>query len=126
MTLRRQLENSLNRTAEATRTEWDRNLQRTTPVDTGEMRNRTTVTVSPRFGGWVIEAIADTPYARFVAGGTRPHVIRPRSKRALRFNVGSQVVFARSVNHPGTQPNPWWSQAFENARRTLRSSWGRR
>lgn len=34
--------------------------------------------------------------------GSRPHVIRARRARALRFVVGGKTVFARKVNHPGT------------------------
>lgn len=38
--------------------------------------------------------------------GTRPHIIRARNAKALRY-VGrdGNVVFAKSVNHPGTRPN---------------------
>lgn len=54
------------------------------------------------------------PYADVVAGGkgidyvgyehdgTAPHVIRARRKKALRFVVDGQVVFRKSVMHPGT------------------------
>ena len=35
--------------------------------------------------------------------GTKRHVIRPRSKRFLRFTPkGGGTVFAKKVNHPGT------------------------
>lgn len=89
------------------------------------MRSRTTVRATPTVSGYQIEAVADTPYARFVADGTRPHTIRPRTARALRFQVGGKTVFAMRVNHPGTQPNPWFRNAFTKANRTLRSRWGR-
>lgn len=39
--------------------------------------------------------------------GTRPHVILPSRRRALRFNVGGQTVFATRVRHPGTRPNQY-------------------
>ena len=44
--------------------------------------------------------------ARFLESGTRPHVITPRRKEALRFVPagGGGAVFAKSVNHPGTKP----------------------
>lgn len=41
------------------------------------------------------------PYAIFVNLGTRPHVIRPKNKRALRWPVGGRFVFATKVDHPG-------------------------
>lgn len=44
-------------------------------------------------------------YARFVASGTGPHMIRAVNARALRFESGGETVFARYVIHPGTRPN---------------------
>lgn len=44
---------------------------------------------------------------RFLKGSTRPGM--------LRFQVGGQTVFARSVNHPGTRPDPYLDQAAEAA-----------
>ena len=35
--------------------------------------------------------------------GSRPHVIRARRRKALRFTVNGKVVFRRSVMHPGTR-----------------------
>lgn len=48
----------------------------------------------------------DNPIAMFVHEGTRPHIIRPRNAKVLRYWLGSgAVVFAMKVNHPGTRPN---------------------
>jgi hypothetical protein len=56
------------------------------------------------------------PAALYVTGGTRPHRIRPRRPGGvLRFTVNGQVVFARYVNHPGTQPNDFLKQALRAA-----------
>ena len=55
---------------------------------------------------------SDLEYAAWVNDGTRPHQIRPRTKRALRFVVNGQVVFARVVNHPGTKANPFLDRAL--------------
>lgn len=35
--------------------------------------------------------------------GSRPHVIRARRRKALRFVVNGKVVFRRQVMHPGTR-----------------------
>lgn len=51
--------------------------------------------------------------ARYLEYGTRPHVIRPRNARALRFVSGGRVVFARAVNHPGTRPYRWLERSGE-------------
>lgn len=56
------------------------------------------------------------PAALFVTLGTRPHRIRPRRPGGvLRFTVNGQVVFARYVNHPGTQPNEFLKDALRAA-----------
>lgn len=42
--------------------------------------------------------------------GTRPHLIRPKNAKALRFmNANGDVVFARVVRHPGTRANRFLS-----------------
>lgn len=45
------------------------------------------------------------PYAAIheYGGQTKPHVIRPVRAQMLRFMVGGKVVFAKSVNHPGSK-----------------------
>lgn len=51
----------------------------------------------------------------YVINGTRPHQIRPRTRQALRFTVGGRIVFARLVNHPGTQANDFLNKALPAA-----------
>jgi phage gpG-like protein len=34
--------------------------------------------------------------------GSKPHIIRPRKAKALRFSGPNGLVFAKFVNHPGT------------------------
>jgi hypothetical protein len=46
-----------------------------------------------------------TPQLGFQLFGTRPHVIVPRTKKALRFVGHGAVVFAKRVLHPGTRKN---------------------
>jgi hypothetical protein len=50
---------------------------------------------------------SESPIALLHHEGTRPHTIVPRVKQMLRFTPqgGSGFVFARRVEHPGTQPN---------------------
>ncbi|WP_037899876.1 hypothetical protein [Streptomyces sp. NRRL S-350] len=54
----------------------------------------------------------DHPATLFVLNGTRPHVIRPRRAKALRFEVSGHVVFAARVNHPGTRANNFLGRAL--------------
>ena len=57
----------------------------------------------------------DHPAALYVLNGTRPHRIVPRTKKALRFTVGGQVVYATLVNHPGNKPNNFLNEALRAA-----------
>ena len=49
-----------------------------------------------RYSGTVV------PYLHFLEQGTKPHLIRPREKKALRFNAGGSEIFAKLVRHPGS------------------------
>lgn len=56
------------------------------------------------------------PATIYVVNGTRPHIIRPRRPGGvLRFTVGGRVVYARYVNHPGTRPNDFLTDALRQA-----------
>jgi hypothetical protein len=58
----------------------------------------------------------DHPAVHFVLRGTRPHIIRPRRAKALRFEVGGGVVFAKVVRHPGTRANDFMGRALRLGR----------
>lgn len=88
------------------------------PVDTGRLRASGKIQYSSLFSFRPRATVFfDTDYAAFVNDGTRPHIIRPKNARALRFRVGGQIVYARVVHHPGTRPNPFLDRAL---RETLR------
>lgn len=53
-----------------------------------------------------------------VNDGTRPHIIRPKRAKALRFRVGGKVVFARIVHHPGTRARPFLDRALADVARS--------
>jgi hypothetical protein len=84
-----------------------------TPVRTGNLRHNNQVRLSER--GLIVtgEVYNSAQYAGFVHDGTRPHVIRPRRKKALRFILDGQVVIVKKVNHPGTRGRPWLKRALE-------------
>lgn len=83
------------------------------PVDTGRLRasirieSRRTLTLRT-----IYTIGSDVSYAPYVNDGTRPHKIRPKTKKALRFRVGGKTVFAAVVNHPGTKANPFLDRAL--------------
>ena len=43
---------------------------------------------------------------QWIRYGTKPHVIRAKSAKALKFRVGGETLFRRSVLHPGTPAKP--------------------
>ena len=66
------------------------------------------------------ETKATASYAAYVERGTKPHIIKPRVKKVLRFPAsggdarlsgsvrsGGNVRFARRVKHPGTKAQPF-------------------
>ena len=81
---------------------------------TGEMDQAIKVTQShPSPTTWRIEADVPVIQAATTDRGARPHVIRPRRAKALRFVVDGRVVFARVVHHPGNPPSRWFSKVLD-------------
>jgi hypothetical protein len=64
---------------------------------------------------------ARAPHAIFVHFGTKPHEIRPRNKKALRWASGNGFVFAKVVKHPGYRGDPYLFNAADEAVRSFRS-----
>lgn len=63
--------------------------------------------IAARFG-------SNAPYAAAVHDGSRPHPIRARFAKTLRFRHRGIVVFPTQVNHPGNRrPNPWLQRAAD-------------
>jgi hypothetical protein len=52
-------------------------------------------------------------YAPFLEHGTGPYTIRARRAKALRFFVGGAVRFAKSVQHPGLRPRPFFGPSWD-------------
>ena len=55
---------------------------------------------------------SNVKYAVIVEKGSKAHVIRPKSKKALYWKGASRPV--KMVNHPGTKPKPYLEPAFES------------
>lgn len=64
-------------------------------------------------------------YGEYIHDGTRPHVIRPKDKKALRWPGGNGFIFAKRVNHPGTKPDPFLYEAAENERASINATFDR-
>ena len=71
-------------------------LMRRTPIKTGRARSGWEVSYS---GGTTARIENTVEYVGYLDKGTKPHVIRPKTKKALAFNG----IVRKSVNHPGTK-----------------------
>ena len=86
------------------------------PVDTGHLR--ASITQSVTVSGLHVTGRVGSPvsYALDVHEGTRPHVILPRNRKALRFTSRrGALVFALRVMHPGTSGRPFLRDALRRA-----------
>lgn len=84
------------------------------PVKTGRLRASGRIESRRTLGLRTIYTVGfDVHYAPLVNDGTKPHKIRPKTKKALKFNVGGRTVFATVVNHPGTKANPFLDRALQ-------------
>jgi len=95
------------------------------PVKTGRLRNAikpspTRFTGASKVEGGIEIDKAEVPYAGYVRWGTRPHVIRARRAKALRFEIQGREIFAKSVHHPGTKPNYFMERAVSKVAQSLR------
>lgn len=59
------------------------------------------------------------PHAEFVLLGARPHDIRPKNKKALRWASGGKFFFSKLVHHPGNRADPYLFQAGDAALRNF-------
>lgn len=83
-----------------------------TPVDTGRLRAGNQMRVYQRGNLVVGEVFNETAYARAVHDGTGERTVRPRHKKALKFEYKGSTVFARSVRLPARKGRPWIYRAM--------------
>lgn len=87
----------------------------TLKADTNQMANRWSGT-PVRFS-----VGSGVDYAAMVEFGTSSHTIEASGGGALHFTVDGTEVFAQSVDHPGTDPNPFLRDAAASVERELPS-----
>lgn len=79
------------------------------PVDTGNLK--ASIGVDYDGDGLGYEAGPSASYGADVEFGTVPHIIKPKTAKALSWPGAAHPV--ASVHHPGTAPNPYMIPAFE-------------
>lgn len=90
------------------------NARQRVNVGTGELRDSIGHRISVGRDQVVLTVFATARHAKFVHDGTRAHAIVPLNARALRFEIGGRVVFARRVWHPGYAGNPFLRDAVND------------
>lgn len=91
-------------------------MRASAPFRTGYLRQHISAHTETAAGSVQVVLYTTAPYARFIIGGTRPHVIEPRNAKALRWIAHSGhggPVFAMRVQHPGTKANDFPARAIE-------------
>jgi HK97 gp10 family phage protein len=61
-------------------------------------------------------------YAKAVVEGTAPHEIRSANGGVLAFMIAGKMIFTPIVHHPGTKPNAFMQNAFEQAQSKVDST----
>jgi hypothetical protein len=93
------LENAINEAIIQASYRIEAELTNLIPIESGELRD--SFRAVPTSTG--INLIWSAPHASVVDAGSPPHMIYPSGK-ALKFNAFGKTVFAKSVKHPGQQP----------------------
>lgn len=109
--LRAELNRFANRDAKRVAEQIAAQAARTVNVRSGDTRDSIAVVKSFSWRGPQWRVVVNDPVGQFLELGTRPHKIRARNAKVLRFEVGGRVVYARVVNHPGTKATHFLAKA---------------
>lgn len=60
-------------------------------------------------------------YAIFVLYGTKPHTIKPKDKKAIRYPSVNSFVFSKSVQHPGYKGDNFLNDGVEDTYKNIDS-----
>jgi HK97 gp10 family phage protein len=84
------------------------------PHDTGALQQSILSLITYPIGTVTV----GSKYGIFVEQGTRPHLISPKTKKALFWAGAAYPV--KAVNHPGTKANPFFQRAIESSMEYIR------
>lgn len=94
------------------------NAERLAPSRTGRLRR--SIRIVEEAGGYaILMGGHEAPYAPFIEYGSKPHIIRARRARALRFEVHGETVYVKYVRHPGTRAQRILNRAIEESLREM-------
>ena len=93
------------------------NIKREAPYDQGRLKRSIRVDTRMYKGlaglitGYWDEGLA--PHGIFVLAGTKPHIIKPKDKKALAWDGMHTEYPVAFVRHPGTKPNDFLGRGLE-------------
>ena len=70
-------------------------------------------------GKYQAKVFANAKYASFIEYGTHAHKIKPKRRKALRWEEEGQYFFAKSVWHPGSKEYPFFYADFDNRKKAV-------
>lgn len=103
----KEIQEAIKKSSQSVERQAKSNLTSNGSVKTGHLRRSITHTASQYEG----KIYTNVKYAKGVEEGTRPHVIRPKKKKALYWAGASHPV--KTVNHPGSKGKPYMKPALE-------------
>ena len=90
------------------------NLDRNKSVVTGHLRRG----IATKIGNMEVTVhTSNIKYAPMVEYGTKPHIIKPKNKKALYWKGAKHPV--KSVRHPGSRAKPFLIPAFEKEKEVI-------
>lgn len=92
---------------------------------TGQLERAVTTEMTSDVTGEVFLDESVAPYAGFVHNGAPPHKIIPNGKQALRWVKNGAFQFAKSVNHPGYNGDPFLFNAAAAKNEEVKSTFDR-
>ncbi len=96
----------------------ERSAKRKVRVRTGQTRGSIRAANPERLiGGAQVKVVANKSTAQYLEMGTRPHEIRPKTKKALFWPGAAHPV--KVVHHPGTKSYPFMYPALEENFRNI-------
>lgn len=97
----------------------EREAKERVPVDDGPLRASIRYVVQAIADGYTTIVGTNQEYAADVEFGTAPHTITANGSGYLRFTVDGEVIFRKSVDHPGTPAQPYLGPALDASRRYI-------
>ena len=83
------------------------------PIPDGAAKIRTSIKVTPSTIARLETSVQTShPLMRYIEEPTRPHIIRPKNKKALAFTVRGKHYIVKEVHHPGTKGKHSFEQAW--------------